>query len=76
VTVTAEPKNAQKSPFQSVAFAVGRDSRISELTIKGQDGATMIFRFSGEVRNPPLSDSLFTFVAPPGVEVVAGGGGQ
>lgn len=74
VTVTAEPKNPQKSPFQSVAFTVGRDGRISELTIKGQDGATMIFRFSGEVRNPPLNDSLFTFVAPPGVEVVAGGG--
>jgi len=76
VTVTAEPKNPQKSPFQSVAFTVGRDSRISELTIKGQDGATMIFRFNGEVRNPPLSESLFTFVAPPGVEVVAGGGGK
>ncbi len=74
VTVTAEPKNPQKSPFQSVAFTVGRDSRISELTIKGRDGATMIFRFSAEVRNPQLNDSLFTFVAPPGVEVVAGEG--
>ena len=74
VTVTAEPKDSKKSPFQSVAFTVGRDSRISELTIQGQDGATMIFRFSGEIRNPPLNESLFTFVAPPGVEVVAGGG--
>lgn len=73
VTITAEPKNPQKSPFQSVAFTVGRDSKISELTIKSQDAATMIFRFSSEVRNPALAESLFTFVAPPGVEVVAGG---
>jgi outer membrane lipoprotein carrier protein len=74
VTITAEPKNPQKSPFASVGFTVGKDHRISTLTIKGQDGATMIFQFASEVRNPPLSDSNFTFVAPPGVEVVAGGG--
>lgn len=73
VTITAEPKNPQKSPFASVGFTVGKDSRISNLTIKSQDGGTMIFEFSSEVRNPPLNDSIFTFVAPPGVEVVAGG---
>ena len=74
VTITAEPKNLQKSPFASVGFTVSKDSRLSNLTIKGQDGSTMIFQFASEVRNPPLNDSIFTFVAPPGVEVVAGGG--
>jgi outer membrane lipoprotein carrier protein len=73
VTITAEPKNPQKSPFATVGFTVGKDSRMSTLTIKGQDGSTMIFQFSSEIRNPLLNDSIFTFVAPPGVEVVAGG---
>jgi outer membrane lipoprotein carrier protein len=73
VTITAEPKNPQKSPFAQVAFTVGPDSRISTLTIRSQDGATMIFQFSSEIRNPALNDAIFTFVAPPGVEVVAGG---
>ncbi len=73
VTITAEPKNPQKSPFAQVAFTVGPDSRIATLTIRNQDGATTIFHFSGEVRNPVLNDAIFTFVAPPGVEVVAGG---
>ncbi|MBZ2177037.1 MAG: outer membrane lipoprotein chaperone LolA [Acidobacteria bacterium] len=73
VTITAEPKNPQKSPFAQVGFTVGPDSRIATLTIRNQDGATTIFQFSGEVRNPVLNDAIFTFVAPPGVEVVAGG---
>lgn len=73
--ITCEPRNPSKSPFRQIAFIAGQDFRVQELTVTGQDGSVMEFRFSNEVRNPAQEASLYKFVPPAGTEVIEGGGG-
>ena len=67
--ITAHPKN-DKLLFRSVQFRVGEGYRIDELVIVDDMNATMRFRFMSEKLNPPLAQNMFTFVPPPGAEVV------
>ena len=65
--LTAIPKS-DKLPYSSVTFLVSPDSVIHYLKVTGQDGAITEFTFENERRNPQLSDALFKFTPPPGVE--------
>jgi outer membrane lipoprotein carrier protein len=69
VAITAFPKSDQAA-FAEVSFVAGMDFAIKELTVKGQDGDVMHYVFSGEKKNPPVSDTMFRFTPPPGVQVV------
>lgn len=70
--ITATPKS-DKLPFSEMTFvAAAPDFSIKTLSVKGPDGSTTNFTFDGEVANPPLKDSLFKFVLPPGAVVVEG----
>lgn len=69
--ITATPKS-DKLPFTEVSFVAAPDFSIKKLSVKGQDGSTTIFVFDGEIANPPLKESLFKFVLPPGAVVVDG----
>lgn len=71
VRITAEPKSDQ-APYTQVEFLVTPAYEIRLLRITGQDGAVMQFRFEKERLNPPLAESLFRFVPPPGAEIVDG----
>jgi outer membrane lipoprotein carrier protein len=70
VRITAEPRNPNRAPYREVEFLAAPDARIESLTVKGQDASVMEFRFRNEVRNPAQKASLYTYVPPPGVEVV------
>lgn len=69
VAITAFPKSEQ-APFTEVSFVANMDFVIKELTVKGQEGDVMHYVFSGEKKNPPVSDTLFRFTPPPGTQVV------
>jgi outer membrane lipoprotein carrier protein len=71
VRITAEPKS-DKAAYSEVEFVVTPSHEIRYLRVTGQDQSVMEFRFSAEKLNPPLAESLFRFVPPPGVEVVEG----
>lgn len=70
--ITAEPKNPNKAPYREVTFVVNKSFGVEQLSVVGQDSSTMDFRFRNEVRNPSQQESMYEFVAPPGVEVVQG----
>ena len=67
--ITALPKS-DRLPYRQVEFLVTPAFEIRQLRVAGQDNSVLEFRFAGERVNPPLSDALFTFQAPPGAEVV------
>ncbi len=67
--VTAIPKST-KAPYKEVQFLLLSDSRIAQLRVLGHDQSIMDFRFSSEVLNPPIPDTLFLFQAPKGAEFV------
>jgi len=67
--VTAIPKS-DKLPYSDVTFLVSPDFVIHSLRVKEQTGSTLEFTFDGEKKNPPIPDSMFRFVPPPGVEYV------
>lgn len=69
--IAALPKS-DKLPYKQVEFLVGSDSRISELRVKGHDESLLTFRFSNEVMNPGLNDSLFRFQLPAGASWAPG----
>jgi outer membrane lipoprotein carrier protein len=71
----ARPKS-DRAPYTEVEFVVSPSFEIRHLRITNQDGSLMEFRFSGEKRNLPLSDSLFRFSPPPGAEVIDGVAGD
>jgi outer membrane lipoprotein carrier protein len=73
VRITAEPKS-DRAAYSEVEFVVTPSHEIRYLRVTGQDHSIMEFRFSAEKLNPPLAESLFRFVPPPGVEVVEGVG--
>lgn len=68
-SITAIPKS-DKSLFSQISFIATPDSRIKQLSIKGQDGSTSTFVFDGEMDNVPMNPSLFKFTRPPGAVVV------
>jgi outer membrane lipoprotein-sorting protein len=59
-----------------VEFLVTPAFEIRQLRVAGQDNSVLEFRFAGERVNPPLSDALFKFQAPPGAEVVETDSGE
>lgn len=65
------PAKSDKMPYREVRFAASADGSIERVTVLGQDASVMEFRFQNQRRNAPLSDDLFRFTPPPGVEVVA-----
>ena len=67
--ITALPKS-DRLPYRQVEFLVTPAFEIRRLRVAGQDNSVLEFRFAGERVNPPLSDTLFKFQAPPGAEVV------
>jgi outer membrane lipoprotein carrier protein len=68
-TITALAKS-DKFPYTEVSFLAGTDFVIHKLTVKQQDNTVIEFQFDSEKKNPPLSDTLFRFVPPAGVQVV------
>jgi len=72
IIITAIPKS-DKLPYSQVKFLVSPDSVIHWLSIQEQDGSTLEFVFENEKKNPPIPDSMFHFVPPPGVEYVDSG---
>lgn len=69
VRVKATPKS-KTSPYREVQFTVSPRGELTQVTVTGQDGSVMNFKFSDEQLNPALADRLFTFQPPPGARVV------
>jgi len=69
VFVTAIPRS-DKLPYSEVSFLVAPEYTIRRLEVKNQDNSVLRFAFENEKQNPPLQDSLFHFIPPPGVEYV------
>jgi outer membrane lipoprotein carrier protein len=67
--ITAIPKS-DKLPYTEVSFLATPQNTIRRLEVKGQDNSVLQFTFENEKKDPPLQDSLFKFVPPPGVEYV------
>lgn len=67
--ITAIPKTANL-PYTEVTFVAAPDFSMKKLSVTGLDGSVFQYVFEGEQRNPPLSDSLFKFVKPPGAVVI------
>jgi len=65
--VTALPKS-DKFPYTAVTFLIAGDSIIRRLEVKLQNNDLMVFTFEGEKKNPLLTDALFQFTPPKGVE--------
>jgi outer membrane lipoprotein carrier protein len=66
--ITALPKS-DKFPYTEVTFLVAPDFIIRRLEVKLQNNDLMAFTFEGEKKNPLLSDALFEFRPPKGVEL-------
>lgn len=73
--ITAEPKTGNL-PYSKVEFAVSATFEIHKLRIHNLDQSILDFAFESEKLNPPLANSLFQFRAPPGTQMVEGGGGR
>lgn len=69
INIKAVPKS-DKLVYTEVSFLASPTFVIKRLTVKGQDGSTMEYSFDNEKKNPLLTDALFRFTPPPGVEVV------
>lgn len=54
-----------------VVLEVSPEGRIDRIMLEEVDGTVSEFRFSNEVENMQVADSLFKFQPPPGVEIVA-----
>lgn len=69
VVITALPKS-DRVPYTQVEFTITPANEIRRLVVAGTDRSIMEFRFTGERINVALSDALFRYRAPDGVEVV------
>ena len=67
--ITAEPKS-ENLAYSQVEFLASADGEIHRVRITGQEGSKLDFTFSNEQLNAPVSPSMFTFHAPPGVQIV------
>ena len=70
--IAAEPKS-ENLAYSKVEFLAAPDGEIRRVRITGQDQSRLDFTFSNEQLNAPVAQSLFTFHAPPGVQVVEAG---
>ena len=69
IWIVAEPKN-ENLAYSQVQFLASSDGEIREVHVTGQDGSKLNFTFTNEQLNAPVSPAMFTFHAPPGVQVV------
>jgi outer membrane lipoprotein carrier protein len=69
VYIVATPKS-EKAPYTQVAFVVNPQYQIEMLRVNGQDESILVYRLTDEKLNVPVSESMFVFQPPPGVEVV------
>jgi outer membrane lipoprotein carrier protein len=67
--ITAIPKS-DKLPYTEVTFLAAPDFTIKQLSVKGQEGFVIQYTFSGEKKNAPVTDAMFKFTPPPGVQIV------
>jgi outer membrane lipoprotein carrier protein len=65
------PKNMRQR-VSSLRFTVSANGVILGIQVEEVDGSRSTFTFTGEVANPPASDSDFVFHAPAGTEIVDG----
>jgi len=70
--ITAYPKS-DKLPYTEVSFLVTPNFVIRQLSVMGQDGSHMEYIFEDEKKDPLLTDALFHFTPPAGVQVVDAG---
>jgi outer membrane lipoprotein carrier protein len=66
--ITALPKS-DKFPYTEVTFLTAADFTIRRLEVKLQTNDVIVFTFEGEKQNPLLTDALFQFTPPKGVEL-------
>ena len=66
--IGADPKNPNV-PYTKVEFVVTPQFQIRRVQITGQDRSILNFQFGDEKLNPPLSNKLFEFQAPPGAQI-------
>ena len=66
--ITALPKS-DKFPYTDVTFLVAGDFVMRRLEVRLQNNDLMTFTFEGEKKNPLLTDALFQFTPPKGVEL-------
>ena len=69
IVLKGSPKGMEDR-LSSVVLEVSPQGRIDRIRMEEVDGAVTDFRFSNEVENHPVTDSLFKFAPPPGVELV------
>jgi outer membrane lipoprotein carrier protein len=67
--ISAEPKS-ENLAYNQVEFLAAPDGEILQVHVTGQDQSKLDFAFHNEQLNAPVAQSMFTFKAPPGVEVV------
>jgi outer membrane lipoprotein carrier protein len=67
--IAAEPKSDNLA-YSRVEFLATPEGEIRRVRITGQDQSKLDFTFSNEQLNAPVAPSLFTFRAPPGVQVI------
>lgn len=67
--IAAEPKS-QNLVYTLVEFLATPAGEIRRVRVTGQDGSKLEFAFSNEQMNAPVSPAMFTFRAPPGVQIV------
>jgi outer membrane lipoprotein carrier protein len=66
--ITALPKS-DKFPYTEVTFLTAADFTIRRLDVKLQNNDVIVFTFEGEKQNPLLTEALFQFTPPKGVEL-------
>ncbi len=69
VVLRGVPKGMEDRVAQ-VSLEVNNDGRIDRIVLEEIDGSVTEFRFSNEVENIQMADSLFKFEPPAGVEIV------
>jgi outer membrane lipoprotein carrier protein len=75
-TVIRGVPKAMADRVSEVLLEITPDYRISRIVIEQADGSRTDFRIADQRENVALSDDLFRFTAPPGVEVVEDSFGQ
>ncbi len=69
-SAVAQSAGGQVSQVSEVQLEITPSDEIVRIVLMEADGATTEFRFAGWKENLKLSDTLFQFTAPPGVETV------
>jgi outer membrane lipoprotein-sorting protein len=60
-----------RAPFEEILLQVNRETGdLDDVVIRQAGGVEMEYRFGNWQKEPPLSDAMFRFQAPPGVAIV------